>query len=332
MEYVPGGSLSGRLAAGGPIPWDTAVGHLLGTIDGLAGAHRGGLLHRDIKPENILLDTTDPAAEKPVLGDFGLAGQADRGWGGTPGYLSPEMTSRGPVTVAADIYSLGATYYTLTTRTRPPPSPEDLLQSFAAAPVPPRVADVIRAAIRRDPNDRPTLTGLASGLGRARWTELAAAIVDLERQIPAEIDEWVARIKKLPVKFPDLKLCLSEGGIGWVAGLIDRLEHVRRYDSMYGTWNDVELSPADTLRRNFWFCAIDDPSAFAQRDVIGIENIVIESDYPHCDSTWPNTQAALHKQLAGLSAEETERVTWRNASELFRHPVPEAVRRDPESY
>ena len=90
---------------------------------------------------------------------------------------------------------------------------------------------------------------------------------------------------------PNIKLCLSEGGIGWVAGLLDRLEHVRRYDSMYGTWNDVELSPAETFKRNFWVCAIDDPSAFAQRHVIGVENILVESDYPHADSTWPNTQA-----------------------------------------
>ena len=142
--------------------------------------------------------------------------------------------------------------------------------------------------------------------------------------------DWL--YSKLPVRFPDLKICLSEGGIGWVAGLIDRLEHVRRYDTMYGTWNDVALSPADTFRRNFWVCAIDDPSAFVQRDVIGVENILVESDYPHCDSTWPNTQAVLAKQLAGLSPAEIERVTWRNASELFNHPVPEAIQSDPNAY
>ena len=77
---------------------------------------------------------------------------------------------------------------------------------------------------------------------------------------------------------------------------------------------------------------IDDPSAFLQRDVIGIGNILVASDYPHCDSTWPNTQTALRKQLAGLSPAETEAVTWRNASGLFGHPVPLAVRRDPNAF
>ncbi|MCU0272238.1 MAG: amidohydrolase [Acidimicrobiales bacterium] len=142
--------------------------------------------------------------------------------------------------------------------------------------------------------------------------------------------DWL--YSRIPVRFPDLRIVLSEGGIGWVAGLLDRLEHVRKYDSMYGTWNDVELSPADTFRRNFWVCAIDDPSAFVQRDVIGVENILVESDYPHADSTWPHTQEKLAVQLQGLPEADVERITWRNASEVFRHPVPEAVQRDPEAY
>ena len=53
--------------------------------------------------------------------------------------------------------------------------------------------------------------------------------------------DWL--YSRIPVRFPDLQICLSEGGIGWVAGLLDRLEHVRKYDAMYGTWNDVALSP-----------------------------------------------------------------------------------------
>jgi predicted TIM-barrel fold metal-dependent hydrolase len=136
----------------------------------------------------------------------------------------------------------------------------------------------------------------------------------------------------IPVRFPDIRICLSEGGIGWVAGLIDRFEHMRRYDTMYGTFNDVGMSPADVFRRNFWFCAIDDPSSFMQKDVIGVENIMVESDYPHCDSTWPNTQEVLHKQLAGLPKRAIDRITWRNASELFDHPVPKAIQKDPDAY
>ena len=48
---------------------------------------------------------------------------------------------------------------------------------------------------------------------------------------------------------------------------------------------------------------------------------MIESDYPHADSTWPDTQANARRGLADLTADEIRKVTWENASRLFRHPV-----------
>ena len=77
--------------------------------------------------------------------------------------------------------------------------------------------------------------------------------------------DWL--YSKVPVRFPDIKICLSEGGIGWVAGLIDRLDHCFKYQLGYlPTWRDVDLTPSEVLRRNFWFCALDDTSGFAIRD------------------------------------------------------------------
>jgi predicted TIM-barrel fold metal-dependent hydrolase len=137
----------------------------------------------------------------------------------------------------------------------------------------------------------------------------------------------------LPVRFPDLRICMSEGGIGWVAGLLDRLDHMTSYHEMYGTWtSDIGLSPAEVLTRNFWFCAVEDPSSFVQRERIGIENILLESDYPHCDSTWPDTQATIHEEIGGLPEADIRRITWQNAAELYRHEVPLAVQQDPEAY
>ena len=53
---------------------------------------------------------------------------------------------------------------------------------------------------------------------------------------------------------------------------------------------------------------------------------MVEVDYPHADSTWPDTQRFLTERLAGLSVEEQRRVTHANAAELFRHPLPKDVR------
>jgi predicted TIM-barrel fold metal-dependent hydrolase len=134
-----------------------------------------------------------------------------------------------------------------------------------------------------------------------------------------------------PVRYPELKICLSEGGIGWVPAMLDRLEHMESYNNMYGTWTG-DLTPAEVLRRNFWYCAVEDPSAFALRDRIGVDHILLESDYPHCDSTWPRTQTVIEHEIGGLPEDDVRKMTWENASKLFRHPVPEAVQRDPNAY
>jgi predicted TIM-barrel fold metal-dependent hydrolase len=143
--------------------------------------------------------------------------------------------------------------------------------------------------------------------------------------------DWLYSL--IPVRFPGIRICLSEGGIGWVAGLLDRLDHMLGYHRMYGTWtSDIGLTPSEVLKRNFSFCAVEDPSAFVQRDRIGVDNILVESDYPHCDSTWPDTQAKIHAEIGDLPAEDIRKITWENASILYRHPVPAAVQADPNAY
>src|SRR5205807_1437484 len=124
------------------------------------------------------------------------------------------------------------------------------------------------------------------------------------------------------VSFPENPVAFSEGGIGWVPMLIDRVDYVLDHSAVgLAAWKDAELSPVETLRRNFWFCTIDIPTTFALRDHIGVDRIMLESDYPHADSTWPDTQVRARKGLAGLSPQEVRMVTWENASRLFRHPV-----------
>src|SRR4029078_9064417 len=115
--------------------------------------------------------------------------------------------------------------------------------------------------------------------------------------------DWL--YSRLPVRYPELRICLSEGGIGWVAGLLDRLDHVGRYQQMYGTWEGIELTPSEVLRRHFWFCTIEDPSGLEQRHRIGVDHILLEADYPHQDGTWPDTQDIARPQLGSLVAHDS---------------------------
>ncbi len=108
--------------------------------------------------------------------------------------------------------------------------------------------------------------------------------------------------------------------------LVDRVDYVLSH-SASGTesvgWPS-DLRPSEVLRRNFWFCSIDDPSVVNLRHVIGIDHIMVESDYPHADSTWPDTQSVVATTLADLDETELRQVAAGNAARLFRHPLPVA--------
>ncbi|HWB67815.1 MAG TPA: amidohydrolase family protein [Mycobacteriales bacterium] len=125
-----------------------------------------------------------------------------------------------------------------------------------------------------------------------------------------------------PLQHPPLKIAMSEGGIGWVAMLLDRLDNIVDR-SGYGLGWDIR--PAEVLTRNFWFCTLDDPSTIDTRYRIGVENIMVEVDYPHGDSTWPDTQDVIEAAWGHLPPGELRQICCENAAALYRHPLPEVV-------
>ena len=132
--------------------------------------------------------------------------------------------------------------------------------------------------------------------------------------------EWLW--SRFPVDYPELKIAMSEGGIGWVPMLIDRLDNMVDRSGYGKGW---DMRPAEVLRRNFWFCTIDDPSTIALRHVIGVEHIMVETDYPHGDGTWPDTQSVIARYWGDIPAAELRRMCSMNAAELYRHPLPDVV-------
>ena len=124
------------------------------------------------------------------------------------------------------------------------------------------------------------------------------------------------------LRYPELKVSMAEGGIGWVAMLIDRLDNITDRSRYAEDW---DMRASDVLRRNFWFCTIDDPSTIETRHTIGVDRIMLETDYPHGDGTWPDTQANIEKYWGHIPADELRRMCSVNAAELFRHPLPKVV-------
>ena len=144
MEYVDGGSLAELLALRKRFDVTEAVGLIRAVAEGLAFAHRAGVIHRDVKPKNILL--TQGGIVK--LADLGLARRTDDSDAsldktgkayGTPYYIAPEQVCGDPnIDARADIYSLGATFYEMLTG-RPPfsaPTPREIMRKQVTEPLP----------------------------------------------------------------------------------------------------------------------------------------------------------------------------------------------------
>jgi predicted TIM-barrel fold metal-dependent hydrolase len=125
----------------------------------------------------------------------------------------------------------------------------------------------------------------------------------------------------VPVRFPRLRIALSEAGVSWVPMAIERLRRAYAHD-VGRSWPKGAPPPEELVRRNFAFCSIEDPSAFRMLDIIGEENIMVETDYPHFDSTWPLCQDMLRGQLQGLRPGATRKISYGNAARIYRTPGP----------
>ena len=140
MEYLDGGDLKARIAAG--IDEQSALRYLGQVASALGRIHELGILHRDLKPGNIMLRADDSVA----LIDFGLAKRMRlameiTGSGeifGTPYYMSPEQGHGDSATPATDIYSLGVIFFEMLTGRKPyqADSAMGIIYQHAEAPVP----------------------------------------------------------------------------------------------------------------------------------------------------------------------------------------------------
>ena len=221
---------------------------------------------------------------------------------------------------------------------------------------PGRAADEIRRNAERGFTavalpERPHEIGLPSLWERAHWDPIIGACVETDTVVSLHVGssgmppvppgapvlqvgatlfgqmsltacaEWLW--SGYPLRYPTLKIAMSEGGIGWVAMLLDRLDNIVDRSGYGLGW---DLRPADVLRRNFWFCTLDDPSTIDTRQRIGVENILVEVDYPHGDGTWPDTQSVIERYWGHIPAQELRMMCCQNAAALYRHRLPALIK------
>jgi predicted TIM-barrel fold metal-dependent hydrolase len=137
-------------------------------------------------------------------------------------------------------------------------------------------------------------------------------------------------------RFPDLKIALSEGSIGWIPYFLERAEQVVDKQRFWASRYDIDMNAShergeetgdasfdlDTdIRRLFkdhvFGTFIEDQAGVRLLDIIGEDNVMLECDYPHSDSTWPETPRLASKWLGHLPDEVQHKITIGNAARVY---------------
>jgi predicted TIM-barrel fold metal-dependent hydrolase len=133
-------------------------------------------------------------------------------------------------------------------------------------------------------------------------------------------------------RYPDLKIALSEGEIGWIPYYLERAEQVldkqrhwvkrgTRFQDHGAAGGGVDLDTLDIrgdFRDHIFGCFIDDAHGIASIDEIGEDNIMCETDYPHSDSTWPNCITVVRDRIGHLPTETQYKLLRGNAERVYR--------------
>ncbi|HUP76407.1 MAG TPA: amidohydrolase family protein [Acidimicrobiales bacterium] len=120
------------------------------------------------------------------------------------------------------------------------------------------------------------------------------------------------------IKFANLKVAYSEGQIGWVPYLLERADDVWMQHRAWGGVKDkIPNPPSSYYYDHVYCCFFRDRHGLISLDVVGEDNITFETDYPHTDSSWPDTKEIAEAMFAGLTDEQIYKAVRGNAIRML---------------
>ncbi len=132
----------------------------------------------------------------------------------------------------------------------------------------------------------------------------------------ASMSDWMFSGKL--VQFPGLTLAYSEGQMGWIPYILERADDVWRDHRAWAGVKDLVPEPPSTYYySNIYCCFFKDRHGLANLDIVGEDNVTFETDYPHTDSTWPDTKALAEEMFAGLSQPLVDKIVRGNAARML---------------
>ena len=96
-------------------------------------------------------------------------------------------------------------------------------------------------------------------------------------------------------KYKDLHFALSEGGIGWIPYALERIDYVYEHHRKWTGQDFGDQLPSQVFKDRVITCFIDDAFGVQNRQYMNVDNITWECDYPHSDSTWPQSPEGAHE-------------------------------------
>lgn len=118
-------------------------------------------------------------------------------------------------------------------------------------------------------------------------------------------------------RHPNLKIVVAEFNAGWIAHWLYRVEQGLQREWRNRSEPYTGPHPQEVWDRQFYATIEDDPAALATRHLIGVDNLMWGSDYPHTDSTWPCSLEVIEEMFEGVSDEDREKITRRNVEKLY---------------
>jgi len=117
-------------------------------------------------------------------------------------------------------------------------------------------------------------------------------------------------------RFPKLKLVLAEYEAGWLAHVLQRLDHAYTRTPQHAV-DYLTMKPSEYFHRNFTVTFEDDEYGVRTRHEIGLKNLAWGNDYPHHDSIWPRSMPILKRVMANVPDDEIEQLCFHNAINLY---------------
>ena len=136
---------------------------------------------------------------------------------------------------------------------------------------------------------------------------------------PMQLDEPLAMMVYSGVleRHPHLRLVLAESGIGWLPYFVHRMDAAAEKHVPKAQDYRLKAKPSEIFRRQVYATFEEEPLGPELLPLLGPDNFMWASDYPHPDSTFPQSREAIASAFRGLDADFAERVTATNCQRLY---------------